>query len=345
MLPTAAASCCVRLAACTLCVAASRSQLSFPCRLPCRHAARQPAQPAGHGAPLPAHRLSGQDLFVHSMEGGQCQCQWVAVVVLSLGLLCSLGAAGRCTGTGIEPTPELQPQGLACFNHHRRVPPCAAAPLRSQVGWLSGPADMIKAVAKAHQFITFTVPSSLQASRGMHSYDGALCLEQAGWRPAMHAASRAAHRCHPPFRRLRAPFSHASPAQSRHVSPALLPLSSEPWRTAWTASRPSTAAWAQCSSRSGSCWSGSLQTLASGCCRQMAPTFWWPTLRVFCRMAAARMTWRWVRGVCLEVAWQCGCVENQQRALHHVAAESSAESPCSNADSARTSRSSAAKWR
>lgn len=31
-----------------------------------------------------------------------------------------------------------------------------------QVGWLSGPADMIKAVAKAHQFITFTVPSSLQ---------------------------------------------------------------------------------------------------------------------------------------------------------------------------------------
>lgn len=33
-----------------------------------------------------------------------------------------------------------------------------------QVGWLSGPADMIKAVAKAHQFITFTVPSSLQVS-------------------------------------------------------------------------------------------------------------------------------------------------------------------------------------
>lgn len=31
-----------------------------------------------------------------------------------------------------------------------------------KVGWLSGPADMIKAVAKAHQFITFTVPSSLQ---------------------------------------------------------------------------------------------------------------------------------------------------------------------------------------
>lgn len=35
-----------------------------------------------------------------------------------------------------------------------------------QVGWLSGPADMIKAVAKAHQFITFTVPSSLQVRWG-----------------------------------------------------------------------------------------------------------------------------------------------------------------------------------
>lgn len=32
----------------------------------------------------------------------------------------------------------------------------------AQVGWLSGPADMIKAVAKAHQFLVFTVPSALQ---------------------------------------------------------------------------------------------------------------------------------------------------------------------------------------
>ncbi|KAL4431641.1 hypothetical protein ABPG77_001483 [Micractinium sp. CCAP 211/92] len=31
-----------------------------------------------------------------------------------------------------------------------------------KVGWLTGPRDMVAAVAKAHQFITFTVPSSLQ---------------------------------------------------------------------------------------------------------------------------------------------------------------------------------------
>ncbi|PSC76310.1 aminotransferase isoform A [Micractinium conductrix] len=31
-----------------------------------------------------------------------------------------------------------------------------------KVGWLTGPADMVAAVAKAHQFITFTVPSAMQ---------------------------------------------------------------------------------------------------------------------------------------------------------------------------------------
>ena len=31
-----------------------------------------------------------------------------------------------------------------------------------QIGWVTGPKALIAAVAKAHQFITFTVPSSLQ---------------------------------------------------------------------------------------------------------------------------------------------------------------------------------------
>ena len=31
-----------------------------------------------------------------------------------------------------------------------------------QIGWCTGPAELVSAVAKAHSFITFTVPSSLQ---------------------------------------------------------------------------------------------------------------------------------------------------------------------------------------
>jgi aspartate/methionine/tyrosine aminotransferase len=31
-----------------------------------------------------------------------------------------------------------------------------------QVGWVTGPADLVSAIAKAHQFIVFTVPTSLQ---------------------------------------------------------------------------------------------------------------------------------------------------------------------------------------
>lgn len=33
-----------------------------------------------------------------------------------------------------------------------------------QVGWATGPAHLISAVAKAHQFLVFTVPSALQAA-------------------------------------------------------------------------------------------------------------------------------------------------------------------------------------
>ena len=43
------------------------------------------------------------------------------------------------------------------------APVCLPACL--QVGWLTGPRDMIAAVAKAHQFVTFTVPSALQVRR------------------------------------------------------------------------------------------------------------------------------------------------------------------------------------
>lgn len=56
----------------------------------------------------------------------------------------------------------------ACF-HHRSLR-CAhhvlyqQHPPKTQVGWATGPAHLISAVAKAHQFLVFTVPSALQAA-------------------------------------------------------------------------------------------------------------------------------------------------------------------------------------
>lgn len=34
--------------------------------------------------------------------------------------------------------------------------------LVQQIGWVTGPAPLVSAVGKAHQFVTFTVASSLQ---------------------------------------------------------------------------------------------------------------------------------------------------------------------------------------
>ena len=31
-----------------------------------------------------------------------------------------------------------------------------------QIGWVTGPCSLINAIAKAHQFLVFTVPSNLQ---------------------------------------------------------------------------------------------------------------------------------------------------------------------------------------
>ena len=31
-----------------------------------------------------------------------------------------------------------------------------------QVGWVTGPARLVAAIAKAHQFVTFCIPSNLQ---------------------------------------------------------------------------------------------------------------------------------------------------------------------------------------
>ena len=31
-----------------------------------------------------------------------------------------------------------------------------------QIGWVTGPSSLINAIAKAHQFLVFTVPSNLQ---------------------------------------------------------------------------------------------------------------------------------------------------------------------------------------
>jgi len=43
-----------------------------------------------------------------------------------------------------------------------------------KVGWITGPSDLIKLVAKAHQFLTFTTPPNLQAAvaYGLDEWDG-----------------------------------------------------------------------------------------------------------------------------------------------------------------------------
>lgn len=50
-------------------------------------------------------------------------------------------------------------------------PSSAPAPPRLQVGWATGPAPLVQALAKAHQFLVFTVPSAFQraVSHGLDS--------------------------------------------------------------------------------------------------------------------------------------------------------------------------------
>ena len=159
---------CFMLPACTRTPASPRSAASARAHLerrpaPCsllsparrRRGPHQPAQPAGHGKPLPAHRFRRQDVFFYRLEGegvGVRFWLWFRDPPAPSGM----GRSRRCTSS----------RPSTCS--HQPLQPTAAVPLPwaplVQVGWLSGPADMIKAVAQAHQFITFTVPSSLQAS-------------------------------------------------------------------------------------------------------------------------------------------------------------------------------------
>ena len=46
-----------------------------------------------------------------------------------------------------------------------------------QVGWVTGPPALMKAVASAHQFITFTVASSLQRAVAYGLGEGVLLLQ------------------------------------------------------------------------------------------------------------------------------------------------------------------------
>lgn len=71
-----------------------------------------------------------------------------------------------------------------------------------KVGWVTGPAPMVQAAAKAHQFLTFTVPAALQraVARGLREersfYEGwvgsggglgvRVCASHSGWRGRNH---------------------------------------------------------------------------------------------------------------------------------------------------------------
>ena len=180
-------------------------------------AAPQPALSAGHGRPLPAHRLRRQNLLLHRLEGGPacaglrfaalccavrcriCRCRAVLCRALrakdlfltgfKVGWRClpcraGLGRAMLCC------SPVLccavlcwlccaVLNNVARASQHSRTAATrrggpASSPARAshrspnlprrarQVGWLSGPRDMVKAVAQAHQFLVFTVPPALQ---------------------------------------------------------------------------------------------------------------------------------------------------------------------------------------
>lgn len=60
-----------------------------------------------------------------------------------------------CRAPGNHPHHSQAPLRLTPLLGHA-LPGCA------QVGWLSGPHDLLAAVTKAHQFLIFTVPSALQ---------------------------------------------------------------------------------------------------------------------------------------------------------------------------------------
>lgn len=67
---------------------------------------------------------------------------------------------------------------------HAHAPP-RSGPTRLQVGWATGPAPLVQALAKAHQFLVFTVPSAFQraVAHGLDScqdfYTGSVGLGRA----------------------------------------------------------------------------------------------------------------------------------------------------------------------
>lgn len=78
-----------------------------------------------------------------------------------LGKPLSLKAQWRLT----EGSVEAQYLGDPMWDSHRHFCPTArpsAALAALQVGWASGPAALVGALAKAHQFLVFTVPSAMQ---------------------------------------------------------------------------------------------------------------------------------------------------------------------------------------
>jgi hypothetical protein len=93
------------------------------------------AQPAGDARPLHSHRLCWKDILSDSLESTQ------------------------------HPIVPFCYDTLLGFGDESLPAQVAAGPMSLcvlQIGWVTGPADLLGAVTKAHQFITFTVPSSLQ---------------------------------------------------------------------------------------------------------------------------------------------------------------------------------------
>jgi hypothetical protein len=159
-------------------------------------AARLAARAARHGASLHPAGQRRQDVQLHGLEGVRARarvCVWVGGAVGRWGggavLLCGgselCGAskhAPRCTTMCVcqlcflaEPEPHTRRRSHcpphtcthtctharmhAHMHTHTHTRACAHT---HQVGWMTGPAALLAPIIKAHQFVVFTVPSSLQ---------------------------------------------------------------------------------------------------------------------------------------------------------------------------------------
>lgn len=122
-----------------------------------------PAWPAAACASAPLERPSAS-------RPGRWAGQGSCAVPPSCVRLCSRCATCQPCPDSARRVSTRQPPVRLAVDRPQTVAFCASHPpsfSALKVGWLTGPRDVVAAVAKAHQFLVFTVPSALQVGRGL----------------------------------------------------------------------------------------------------------------------------------------------------------------------------------